>query len=197
MSGPFEAVDGLRLEGALVTLLKPAEAVSDDLGNIHFLPRFFYEVPSWEEAKKARISEHFTFAELMSVDCREARPLLDSFPHYVPCAICVLGRYLEAFRQKVEAPVFISVNGGYRSSAHKRNKVTGPHSWGTAADIYRIGDTFLDTRRDIEKYGEIARSLGAEVFAKPAGEGQGKTDDHLHIDIGYVSYVPREHGEGR
>lgn len=197
MTLPFKTVDGLRLPPPYVALLRPAEAINDELGHTHFLPRFFYEVNSWDEAKQTRASEHFTFAELMAVDCREARLLLDTFPHYIPCAVSALGQYLELFRQKVDAPVFISVNGGYRSPAHRMTKVSGPHNWGSAADIYRIGDTYLDCKKEIEKYAEIARSLGREVFTRPAGEGKGEADDHLHIDIGYMNHIPREHSEAR
>ena len=51
----------------------------------------------------------------MLVDCREARLLLSQFPHYVQCAILLLARFLEDFRREVDAPVFVSANGGYRS----------------------------------------------------------------------------------
>ncbi len=188
----FPTVDGLTFVEPHRSLLKPAESVVDQLGNAHSLPRFFYAVESWAAAKNARLSEHFTVAELLYVDCREARPLLETFPHYIPCSVSILARYLELFRRKVDAPVFISVNGGYRSPAHKINRGYGPHSWGAAADIYRIGDTWLSGQKEIEKYGALARSLAPELFAKPFGDGPGQTDDHLHIDIGYVNYAPRE-----
>ena len=190
-------VDGLALPEPWRTLLKPGETVVDKFGRTHSLPRFFYAIDSWEAAKKIRLSEHFTMAELLHVDCREARPLLETFPHYAPCAVSILARYLELFRQKVETPVFISVNGGYRSPAHRASQGAGPHNWGAAADIYRVGDTWLSGQKEVEKYGAIACSLASEIFAKPYGGGDGQTDDHLHIDIGYVSYVPRDCGEAR
>ena len=146
MTGPEElkAVDGLKLSAEHRAALRPGEAVADENGTLHHLPRFFFEVPTWEEARSLRVATHFTLSELITVDSREADLLLRTFPHYVPCAILALARYLEDLRREVDAPVFISANGGYRSPAHRANRRTGPHSWGTAADIYRIGDTHLD-----------------------------------------------------
>jgi hypothetical protein len=109
----------------------------------------------------------------------------------VPCAILALARYLEDFRREVDAPVFVSANGGYRSPAHRANKAPSLHSWGTAADIYRIGDTYLDDEKTIARYGRIAASLGAEVFVRSAKPG----DDHLQVDLGYLTLVPRECSE--
>ena len=71
----------------------------------------------------------------------------------------------------------------------------GVHTWGTGADIYRVGDRYLDDRESIEKYGQIFATLGAEVYVAPYGSGEGETDDHLHVDIGYVSITPRKMGE--
>src|SRR5437763_13888969 len=171
----LRAIDGLRLSEEYRTLLRPAETETDVLGNVHRLPRFFYEISSWQEAQETRLAPHFTLAELMLVDCREATLLLTQFPHYVPCAIVVLARFLEDFRREVDAPVFISANGGYRSPAHSSNKGVSLHNWGTAADIYRVGDTYLDDEKSIARYAEIAGSLGAEVRVRPYQAG----DDHL------------------
>ena len=133
------------------------------------LPRFFIEIGSWEEAKKRQVTPHFTYAELLVVDCREADTLLNTFPHYVPYAVQVLAQYLERFREKVEAPVFIATNGGYRSPAHRSHaEAVSPHCWGCAANIFRVGDTYLDDEKSIEKYRRIAESLGQEVRTKPA-----------------------------
>jgi len=109
----------------------------------------------------------------------------------VPCAILALARYLEDLRREVDAPVFISANGGYRSPAHRSNKNPSFHSWGTAADIYRIGDTYLDDEKTITRYGSIAASLGAEVSVRSYQPG----DDHLQVDLGYLTLVPRESSE--
>jgi hypothetical protein len=188
-------IDGLSLAEEYRALLRPGQSETDATGNVHRLPRFFYEIASWEEAHEIRVAPHFTLAELMLVDCREARLLLSQFPHYVPCAIVLLARLLEDFRHEVGAPVFISANGGYRSPAHQVGGAKSIHAWGTAANIYRVGDTFLSDAKSIEKYRAIAASLGPGVFVRPFGREYGKTDDHLHIDLGYASLTPRECSE--
>ena len=188
-------IDGLRLPDEYRALLRPGESEAGANSIVHRLPRFFYEIGSWEEAHEIRLAPHFTLAELMLVDCREARLLLSQFPHYVPCAILLLARFLEAFRREVDAPVFISANGGYRSPAHQVGGAKSIHAWGTAANIYRIGDTFLSDTRSMEKYRTIAASLGPAVFVRPFGREKGQTSDHLHIDLGYVRLTPRECSE--
>ena len=191
----LHAVDGVDLPQEYRVLLRPGEAETDFQGNINRLPRFFYETRSWQEAHDIRLAPHFTLAELMLVDCREARLLLNQFPHYVPCAIVLLARFLEDFRREVDAPVFISANGGYRSPAHQIGGAKSIHAWGTAADIYRVGDTFLDDPKSIERYGAIVASLSPALFVRPFGPERGQTDDHLHIDLGLVSLTPRECSE--
>ena len=131
----------------------------------------------------------------MLVDCREAELLLRHFPHYVPCAVILLAAFLEDFRREVGAPVFISANGGYRSPAHQIGGTKSIHAWGTAANIYRIGDTFLDNARSLEKYRATASSLSRAVLVRPFGSREGETDDHLHLDLGFVSLTPRECSE--
>jgi len=191
----LRAIDGLNLPDEYRALLRPGEVEIDVQGNVHRLPRFFYEICSWQEAHEIRLAPHFTLAELMLVDCREARLLLSQFPHYVPCATVFLARFLEDFRREVDAPVFISANGGYRSPSHQIGGAKSIHAWGTAANIYRIGDTFLSDAKSIEKYRAIAASLGPAVFVRPFGPEQGQTDDHLHIDLGFASLTPRERSE--
>src|SRR4051794_36145356 len=191
----LRAIDGLQLPQEYRSLLRPAETETDVPGNIHRLPRFFYEIGSWQEAQETRLAAHFTLAELMLVDCREATLLLSQFPHYVPCAIVVLARFLEDFRREVDAPVFISANGGYRSPAHQISGAKSIHAWGTAANIYRVGDTFLFDGRSIEKYRAIAASLSPAVFVRPFGYEPGQTNDHLHIDLGFVRLTPRDCSE--
>jgi len=191
----LRAVDGLKLPEEYRALLRPGETETDFCGNAHHLPRFFYEISSWQEAHEIRLAPHFTLAELMLVDCREARLLVSQFPHYVPCAIVLLAKFLEDFRQEVDAPVFISANGGYRSPAHQIGGAKSIHAWGTAANIYRVGDTFLSDAKSIEKYRAIAASLGPAVFVRPFGSERAQTDDHLHIDLGFASLTPRECSE--
>jgi Peptidase M15 len=191
----LRAIDGLDLPEEYRAFLRPGETETDSSDNVHRLPRFFYEVRSWQEAQELRVAPHFTLAELMLVDCREARLLLSQFPHYVPCAIVILARLLEDFRHEVGAPVFIAANGGYRSPAHQIGGAKSIHAWGTAANIYRIGDTFLTEARSIEKYGAIAASLSPAVCVRPFGSEPGETNDHLHIDLGFVTVTPRECSE--
>ena len=188
----LEVVDGLKLSQEHQALLRPGEAVADEDGIVHHLPRFFYVVPSWSYAHEVRLAEHFRLSELMTVDCREAEPLLTEFPHFVPCAIVLLARYLEDFRREAGASIFVSANGGYRSPAHRRNHLKSPHSWATAADIYRVGDSYLNDEKSITRHGDLASSLGPQVFARPYREG----DDHLHIDLGFVCVTPRGCSEG-
>ncbi len=185
-------VDGLTLSPEHRAALRPGEAVTDEHGAVHRLPRFFFQVPSWEEAHALRVASHFALSELITVDSREARLLLRTFPHHVPCAILALARYLEDFRRAADAPVFVSANGGYRSPSHRiNNGRVSLHSWGTAADIYRVGDTYLNDERSISRYGEIAAALGADVRVRAYKEG----DDHLQVDLGYLTVVPRECSE--
>lgn len=197
MSDGLKVIDGLALSAEHRALLRPGESMEDHAGHTHFLPRFFYAIDSWKQANQKQLTPRFTFAEFMNVDCREADLLLNTFPHYVPCAVSVLARYLQVFRERVEAPVFVATNGGYRSPAHRYSPYASPHLWGTAVNIFRIGDTLLDNEKDIEKYGRIAESIAPEVHAKPFGHGGNESDDHLHLDIGYVTYVPRGCNEAR
>ena len=125
-------IDGLRLPEDLRVLLRPDELVPDRSGRTHRLPRFFYEVRSWSQAKELSLTTHVRLSELLIVDSREAARLLEEFPHYVPCAVTLLARVLEDFRVRVGASVYIAANGGYRSPAHRFSATLGPHNWGTA-----------------------------------------------------------------
>ncbi len=191
----MKIVDGLTLSAEHRALLRPGEMLEIKPGEAHRLPRFFYEIDSWQHAKETLLTPHFTLSELITVDCREADLLLHGFPHFVPCAVTVLARYLEDFRERADAPVCIAVNGGYRSPAHRLTGRPSPHMWATAANIYRIGDTWLDSQKAIERYAGIAEALGPEVFVRPYGPEPGETDDHLHIDLGYLLSTPRGHTE--
>lgn len=187
---PLRVVDALTLPPEYRKALRPGEEWKDSTGRTRQLPRYFYEVPSWDSAMKIEISSHFLLWEFIQVDVREAPPLR-TFPRYVPCAITLLAVCLERFREAVGTFVHISANGGYRSPAHQQNRGKTPHNWGTAADIYRVGDTYLNDEKSIAKYAALAESLGPQVFVRPYLEG----DDHLHIDLGFVTVTPPEMNE--
>ena len=59
----LRAIDGLNLPEEYRALLRPGQAETDFLGNMHDLPRFFYEIGSWQEAQEVRLAPHFTLAE--------------------------------------------------------------------------------------------------------------------------------------
>lgn len=184
-------VDGLTLPAPVRALLRPGELAADRAGRRHRLPRFFYEVRSWSQAKEFPLTAHLRLSELLVVDRGEAPLLLEQFPHYVPCAVVLLARALEELRGKAGGAIHVAANGGYRSPAHRLcADAVSPHNWAAAADIYRIGDTPLNTQSAIEKYGAMARELGADIRTLPFGRQPGETDDHLHLDLGYALLVP-------
>lgn len=193
----LKVVDAFDLDDELRAILKPGELIRDGQGRRHRLPRYFYEIPSKPIAMKTRLTTHFGINEFILSDLKEA-PRLQEFPRYVPCAIRILAFYLERFRAACGASVHVAVNGGYRTPSHKLAHNATPHMWGTAADIYRIGKDILKTKEAIEKYNEIAEELSDEITVLPYGHVTGKNaDDHVHIDLGYITLVPREISEDR
>jgi hypothetical protein len=196
-SQSIKVVDAFDLDDELRQLLKPAEMVRDAQGRRHRLPRYFYEIPDHESAISIRLTPHFGLNEFVLTDLKEA-PRLQEFPRYVPCAVRVLAFYLEQFRVAAGASVHIAVNGGYRSPSHKLSIGATPHMWGTAADVYRIGTTIVKTKELIDKYNEIAEDLSDDVSVLPYGHQTGQAaDDHVHLDLGYITVVPREISEDR
>jgi len=193
----LKVVDAFDLDDELRTILKPGEMVRDAHGRRHRLPRYFYEIASREEALATRLTQHFAMNELVLNDLREA-PRLQQYPRYVPCAVRIVAFYLEQFRAACNASVHVAVNGGYRSPSHKLSSDATPHMWGTAADVYRIGSSILKSKELIEKYNEIAEDLSEDIQVLPYGHDLGKqADDHLHIDLGFVTLIPREISEDR
>ena len=193
----LKIVDAFDLDPEVRSLLTPQEMAEGKDGRQHQLPRYFYEIPSHEAARGVRLSPHFGLNELLLVDLKEAGRLR-AYPRYVPCAVRVLAFYLEQFRAAAGASVHIAVNGGYRSPAHKMSHAASPHMWGTAADIYRIGGTIVKTQDVIEKYNDLAEQLTDDISTYPYGHVTGSTaDDHLHLDLGYITVVPREISEDR
>jgi hypothetical protein len=170
-------------------VLRPGEPLRDRSGLPRVLPSSFLRVDSWHDAVETRLTPHFTLSELIGVDVREAQ-LVRSFPRYAPCALVLLAAALELFRLEVGTYVHVAANGGYRSPGHALSRHASRHCWGTAANIYRIGDTYLDSREEIEKYAAIARRVIPGVWVRPYGAHDGEADDHLHIDIGYTVFEP-------
>jgi hypothetical protein len=193
----LKVVDAYDLDDELRGILKPGDMVRDGEGRRHRLPRYFYEILSHDVAMTTRLTPHFGLNELILADLKEASRL-HGYPRYVPCAVRILAFYLEQFRDKCGASVHIAVNGGYRSPSHKMSLNASPHMWGTAADVFRIGATILETEEAINKYNEIAEDLSDEVNVLPYGPVTGKNaDDHVHIDLGYITLIPREISEDR
>lgn len=195
IEAPLPVIDGLELSPAFRALLRPGELLAGRDGEAHRLPRYFYQIDSWDLALATPLSAHFGLWEFIDVDVREVSPLR-IFPRYVPTAVSMLAAALETFRVEIGAPVRIMANGGYRSPSHALSTGGSPHCWGTAADIYRVGSDFLDTPAKIERYGTVLRRVLPFSRIRPLGEAIAITDDHLHFDIGYVTAVPRGASEG-
>ena len=177
-------------------VLRPGETLQDRSGVARVLPSSFLRVESWNQARETLLTPHFSLWELIGADVREA-PVMRSFPRYVPCALVLLAAALELFRLEVDTLVHVAANGGYRSPGHALSRHASRHCWGTAANIYRIGDSYLDSREEIEKYAAIARRVIPGVWVRPWGQEDGEADDHLHIDIGYTLFDPvNEAGSG-
>ena len=193
----LKVVDAFDLDDELRSILRPGEMVRDGQGRRHRLPRYFYEVADHDSALRTRLTQNFGLNEFILVDLKEA-PRLQQYPRYVPCAVRVLAFYLQQFRAAAGGTVHIAVNGGYRSPAHKLSTDATPHMWGTAADVYKVGGNILRTKELIEKFNVIAEDLSDDVNVLPYGPATGRNaDDHVHIDLGYISLIPREISEDR
>jgi hypothetical protein len=189
-------VDGLLLPPEHRELLRPGEEMRTRNGDVHHLPRFFYVVESSDIAVNTLLTPHFGLWELTEVDLYEA-PLLRKYPRYVPCGVAVLATALEVLRAEIGAPVRVAANGGYRSPAHAHSKSGSPHCWGTAANVFRIGGDYLDSEEKIQRYAAVVNKTIAGCWTRPFGSDAGFADDHLHIDLGYVTVAPRGLSEGQ
>jgi hypothetical protein len=187
-------VDGLTLPSPHRELLRPAELMLTQSGGMHRLPRFFYKVESSAVAITTLLTPHFGLWEFMEVDLYEAA-LLRKYPRYVPCAVAVLAAALEVLRAEIGASLRVAANGGYRSPAHAGSASGSPHCWGAAANLYRIGNEYVDSEEKILRYAAIATRTLAGCWTRPYGWEPGFADDHLHVDLGYVTVVPRELSE--
>jgi hypothetical protein len=192
----LKVVDAFDLDPEVRTLLRPHEIAADKDGREHRLPRYFYEIASHEAAREVRLTPHFGVNEFLLVDLKEARRLR-TYPRYIPCAVRLLAFYLERLRDAVGAPLHIAVNGGYRSPSHKLAVGASPHMWGTAVDLYRIGSVVLREQAPIETYNRVAEEICDDWWVMPYGHEIGKADDHMHLDLGYLTLVPREISEDR
>ena len=192
----LKVIDAHDLDTELRAVLRPGEMIRDRKGRRHRLPRYFYEVVSYEEAMSISLAPHFRLNEFIRVDIREDERV-QQYPRYIPCAVRLLAFYLEQIRGTIGQSLHISVNGGYRSPGHRMAYDASAHCWGTAADIYRIGNTIINEQDLIEKYNRIAETAGDEVSTSPYGHERGLADDHIHIDLGYITLVPREISEDR
>jgi len=188
---PLAVVDGLRLEKSVRDVLLPDRHVHDENGVVRRLPRYFYEIVSWEHAMSVRVSPNFGLWEFIQTDVREAAPLR-AFPRYVPCTITMLALCLERFREAAGTFVHIAANGGYRSPRHAINTNATPHCWASAVNVHRVGDVYLNDRESIERFAALARESMPGAWTRPFGTARGETDDQLHIDFGYVLSIPRD-----
>lgn len=185
----LKIVDARALDESYRKLLRPGELFNDREGRARRLPRFFYEVDSWKTALDVKLTPHFSLWEFVNIDLREAEQVR-TFPRYVPCAVALTAAYLELFRERVGTYVHVAANGGYRSPAHALTTSASTHHWATAANIYRVGGDYMDTKESIERYAQIAASVMPSAWARPFGYSPGFTMDHLHVDLGYVTVVP-------
>ena len=188
---PLPIIDGFELGAPHRSLLMPGAIVRDSHARSRRLPRFFFAVESWALALETHLTPHFALWEFMDVDLYEPAPLRQ-FPRYVPCAVTALAAHLEVLRTQVGLPVHIAANGGYRSPSHGRSQPGSPHAWAAASNIYRIGDQYLDDRESIERYSSLAADLLPAIRPRPYGPGPGCVDDHLHLDLGYLTVVPTD-----
>ncbi|MEO8338000.1 MAG: hypothetical protein ABI664_23705, partial [bacterium] len=68
---PLRLVDGRRLERRYRDVLLPGGMLCDHGGHARVLPRYFYEVESWEQASRTMLSRHFAASEFIHTDVRE------------------------------------------------------------------------------------------------------------------------------
>ena len=185
----LQIVDGLSLPQATRAVYKPGEAMRAESGKEYPLPRFFYKVPDSQTAHDTKLTAHFDLWEFLIVDYKE-HPLAAEYPRYVPCAVTFLAAALEIFRAEFNRYIHVAANGGYRSPSHQLSEHASPHCWGTAANIYRIGDDYLENREAIESYNRLAEKCLHGVWTRPYGRSKGFAEDHLHLDLGFSTFVP-------
>jgi hypothetical protein len=190
-SMPLRVVDAMTLDAEYREVLQPGTLRSTRDGHGFALPRYFLEVPSWEAALETQLSDHFCVWEFLNVDVRETKLLRASWPRYLPCSITLLAAHLEVLRREVDTYIHVAANGGYRSPAHALSTHASTHCWGTAVNLYRVGDDWLDDEPTIARYRELIGRLLPGVWMRPFGDAEGEAGDHLHLDLGHVTLTPR------
>ena len=184
-------VDARGLDYARRAALRPGELVRDDDGKTRRLPWLFYEVASWQAARDIELAPNFGLWEFMDVDLHEPA-ILRTYPRYVPCAVLLLASMLSLIRHQLRQPIWIGANGGYRSPAHGKSRPGSTHAWGTAVNIYRVGDDWLDSQAAIERLASAATRAVPAFWSRPYGVDRGFSDDHVHLDLGFATHVPRQ-----
>ena len=189
---PLPIVDGFELDAPVRSLLMPGVAVRDSHARLRRLPRFFYAVESWNVALETQADAAFR-----DVGVHGRRSLRAGAAAPVSALRAVRGHVARrASRGAARADRIVRFTSPRTADIDRRrtaNRSPGsPHCWGTAANIYRIGDLYLDERDAIEKYAALAIGLLPALRARPYGPGPGCVDDHVHLDLGYVTAVPAE-----
>ena len=195
---PLRVVDARSLGDELRAVLRPGETMQDRHGRERTLPVHFIEIPSWEAALEIRLAPSFSLYEFIDVDVRES-PVAREFPRYLPWGAVHLAAHLEILRREFATYVHIAANGGYRTPGHAFSAHASPHLWGTAANIYRVGDDWLEDEETITRYCERVHELLPGAWVRPFGEMRGTANDHLHVDIGFLDAQPSpdgDHGNG-
>src|SRR5690349_22064579 len=129
-TGSLRIVDGFRLDKARRDALVPGGVLRDREGRTRQLPRYFFEVESWNAALNFELAPHFHMWEFIHTDVRETTSLR-FFPRYIPCAVTFTAAMLERFREVVGEPVRVAANGGYRSPQHELTSHASTHCWGS------------------------------------------------------------------
>ena len=147
----------------------PGARCSMTQGHERKLPRYFYEIPTWNAAMELQLSPSFALWEFIQTDVREAAPLR-GFPRYVPCAITLTALCTRAVpRSRRHVRAHRARTAAIARRATRRVETRRRIRWGTAVNIYRIGDIYLDDREAIERYAALARQELPGAWTRPFG----------------------------
>ena len=193
---PLRIITPSSMPGEVRAILKPGEIIQDHQGRIRQRPTHYFRVENEAQARKTRIAPYFRVHEFIDVDVYETASLR-VWPRYMPCAVAILAAHLSALRATLGEGIYISANGGFRSPQHRKSTPDSIHAWGTAANIYRIGDEYLSKPEQVRKWRQRMRRLLPTASFRPIPCGGDSVVDHLHIDIGYVTHVPFPEGASK